>query len=154
MIGLQATPQTRASSTQMASYGARPLSQVLQLVKDMASPPTLMTLGPVLSPAIDGKKWRRGGRYLSLVWATTQQTRNRAASPQSAHQGPALLCCPFSRVLQLVRGKDSYSALRTPGPGFPPATGGEGRRGRRISLLIHTTWQDTSCRASSLMYIS
>lgn len=51
------------------------ISQVLKLVQDIASAPTLMTPGPALLPALDGKKEGRGVGSLSLVHATTQKSQ-------------------------------------------------------------------------------
>lgn len=59
----------------------------------MASPPLLMTLGPALLIAIDGKGQGKERRRFSLVCATTTQTRGKASSPTLSSLGQ-LTCTP------------------------------------------------------------
>lgn len=56
---------------------------MLQPVRGIASSPMFMTLGPALLLAVGGEGQGREGGYLSLVWATVQQTRGRAGCPDS-----------------------------------------------------------------------
>lgn len=73
----------------------------VQPARDMASPPTLMTLGPSLLPAIDSEGQGREGWRFSLIYATTQQTR---CSVHLSHSHPLgrFTCIPISRVSSSV----------------------------------------------------
>lgn len=80
------------------------LLRVLQLVRYMATSPTLTTSGPAHPSVLHDKGQGRGGGHLFLVYATVQQTRGRGSSPaltpsglahpQPPYPASALLYCP------------------------------------------------------------
>lgn len=79
-----------------------------------------------------------GGVHLTLAHVTAQQTSVRASLTVPLPPGSALLLCPYwdqgplFQVFQLMSNKDRSSAVMTPGPGLPTASGGEGQEGRGV----------------------
>lgn len=132
-------PATRASAT---------------LLPRLASGPVLLTVvtseghgqfchpcdpGPAFLPAIDSKRWGRGGRCVSLVCSITQQTRGKAGSPVVPYSlllgagssavptsGPRLDTGPALPSAAIDEGPGLISDVL--GPAFLPTTGNKGGR--------------------------
>jgi hypothetical protein len=78
--GSPATPQSGLALPCCSAEVQGPLSQALQLVRNMASSPTLMTLEANPPACLDGKGQGREGGHLSLAHVITQQASGRASS--------------------------------------------------------------------------
>lgn len=103
--------------------------------------------GGVISSWLMSPHGRQVARLALHAHALTRIPTNRVSS--------TLLLCLGSRriagsgVLDLMRNRDSFPALMTPGPGLQLATGDEGWVGRRVFLPCLDHCMEPSGRASS-----